>query len=109
MNTSRTNEHRAVPRVPGDTVGPLKLRAELLAETFSATVRDISIQGIGLIANQSFCSGTTLVIEAGPAGKSLPADLKATVRHATTLPDGRWVIGCVFSRSLTAADFEVLG
>jgi hypothetical protein len=31
------------------------------------------------------------------------------LRHATMLPDGRWLLGCRFSRHLTTEDFEQLG
>jgi hypothetical protein len=82
---------------------------EPLALSFLATVRDVSIQGIGLIAKQPFVSGSAFVIEAGPSGKGLPMKLTATVRHATTLPDGQWLLGCIFSRQLTMDDIDVLG
>lgn len=107
--TSPPIDHRCVARVPGDTIGPLQLRAELAALSFSANVRDVSVQGIGLVAKQSFILGTSLVIEGGPAGRGLPVELKATVRHATLLSDGRWLLGCIFSRPLTLDDFKVLG
>jgi hypothetical protein len=109
MNSPHAKDLRAVPRLPGETIGPLRLRAEPSAESFLATVRDVSIQGIGLIANRSFDSGTTLIVEAGPSGKGLATDLRATVRHATALPGGLWLIGCSFSRHLVAVDFDVLG
>jgi hypothetical protein len=109
MNISPPNEHRGLVRLPGDTVGPLLLRGEPKAPSFSADVRDVSIQGIGLIAQQSFVSGTSFAIDAGPSGRSLPMELTVQVRHATMLADGRWLLGCSFSRPLTADDFEVLG
>jgi hypothetical protein len=106
---SPPNEQRALPRVPGDTVGPLQVRADVLALSFTANVRDVSIQGIGLIAQMSFVLGTSFHIQAGPSGKQLPTELTAIVRHTAMLPDGRWLLGCVFSRHLTIDDFEVLG
>jgi PilZ domain len=107
VEASPFNELRSVQRNPGDTIGPLQLRAESLS--LMASVRDISIQGIGLVATQSFDSGTSFMIEAGPSGKSLPAELKTTVRHARMLEDGKWLLGCSFSRILTMKDFDVLG
>jgi hypothetical protein len=80
-----------------------------VAAPFSADVRDVSIQGIGLLAKQSLASGTPLLVEAGPSGGILPAELRATVRHATMLPEGWWLLGCSFSRLLTLDDFAVLG
>ena len=98
-----------MPRVPGDTVGPLKLRVEPMALSFSTNVRDVSIQGMGLIADQAFVLGTSFVVESGPSGIALPMELTAHLRHATMLPDGRWLLGCRFSRHLTTEDFERLG
>jgi hypothetical protein len=108
LDNSPPTEHRTTKRVPGDTIGPLQLRAESAALSFSVKVRDVSIQGVGLIAHQCFASGKSLLIEAGPSG-SLPTELTATVRHAKTLPDGRWLLGCSFSRHLTLDDFAALG
>jgi hypothetical protein len=109
VETTPQIENRAVPRVPGDTVGPLKMRAEPMALSFSAIVRDVSIQGIGLFAEQAFVMGTSFVVESGPSGKCLPKAVTAQLRHATMLPDGRWLLGCRFSRHLTIEDFERLG
>jgi hypothetical protein len=109
LETRPPKEHRAVLRVPGDTVGPLQLRSEPMALSFSANVRDVSIQGIGLFGEQAFVLGTSFVVESGPSGKGLPMALTAQLRHATMLPDGRWLLGCRFSRHLTIEDFERLG
>jgi len=106
---SPPREHRAIRRVVGDTVGPVQLRAESLTESFLALVRDVSVQGIGLIAKQPLISGTSLQIEAGPTGKSPPTSLLATVCHVEALPDGQWLLGCSLSRHLTLDDLEVLG
>jgi hypothetical protein len=85
------------------------LHAASLAQSFSAIVRDLSVQGIGLITMHAFVSGASLSVEAGPSGKSLATALTATVRHATTLPDGQWLLGCSFSRRLTVDDISVFG
>lgn len=109
MTTPAAKNHRAVPRVPGVTIGPLRLRAECADESFLARVQDVSILGVGLIAMQAFVSGTILIIEAGPSGKSLATVLKATVRHVTIHPEGGWLIGCAFSRHLVVDDLDALG
>ena len=109
LEVSPTKEQRAVPRVPGDTFGPLQLRAEPMAMSFSANVRDVSIQGIGLFGEQAFAVGTSFVVKSGPNGIAPPIELTAQLRHATMLADGRWLLGCRFSRHLTIEDFERLG
>jgi hypothetical protein len=108
LDNSPPTEHRSTKRFPGSTIGPLLLRAESVTLSFSVKVRDVSIQGVGLIAHQCFASGTSLSVEAGPS-ESLPTELTATVRYAKALPDGRWLLGCSFSRHLTLDDFAVLG
>ena len=109
MDAALSHENRAVKRTPGHTVGPVQLRSEPMAASFSAKVRDVSIQGIGLVAKESFALGTPFVVEAGPSGERLPTELTATICHATMLPDGQWLLGCSFSRYLTPDDFEILG
>ncbi|HZZ79143.1 MAG TPA: PilZ domain-containing protein [Gemmataceae bacterium] len=109
MDSAIRIENRAVPRVAGDTVGPLTLCCEAPSLSVLAPVHDVSVMGIGLICTRSVKSGTTIRVTSGPSGRALPRDLLATVRHVTSLPDGRWLLGCSFSRNLTLADFEVLG
>ncbi len=109
MSGSTHADHRVVPRHSGHTLGPLHVEAEPAGLRFAAAVRDISILGIGLLADQQLAAGTDLLVQAGPAGQYLPAKLKAQVRHATRLPGGQWLLGCSFSRHLTTDDVEQMG
>jgi hypothetical protein len=105
---TRFNEDsRQVKRVSGDTVGPIRLRA--VSGTFSAEVHDISITGAGLMVDLPFPVGSVFVIESGPSGRKLAKEITAELRYVTALPDGRWLLGCSFSRFLTADDMEKLG
>jgi hypothetical protein len=97
-----------VLRKPGNTVGPVRLNAGS-AGSFFAGVQDISIIGIGLTVEREYPAGSSFVIEAGPKGWKLPNTLKAELRNATQQADGHWLLGCVFSRPLTADDVEALG
>jgi hypothetical protein len=99
---------RLVPRLPGDTLGPLRLTTRS-SDTFTADVHDISILGAGLIGDCEYPAGSSFVVEAGPRGKKLADVLSAELRHATQRADGRWLLGCSFSRPLTTGDVEVLG
>jgi hypothetical protein len=94
--------------MPGDTVGPLQVREDPSGSALVADVRDISIQGIGLLIDRSLRAGTSLLIVGGPSGNAHDIQLTAAVCHATLLENGRWLIGCIFPRLLTADDFEVL-
>jgi hypothetical protein len=107
--SSTDSENRAVPRRSGETVGPWQLQTQPTGARFSADIHDISIVGVGLLADHQLDAGTGMLIEAGPAGLTLALELKAEVRHATMRPDGRWLLGCRFSRHLTTDDVERLG
>jgi hypothetical protein len=66
-----------------------------------ATLRDLSVSGIGLVLGRRFERGAGLVIEI-PGSADTPADsLLARVVHTTGLPDGRWLLGCVFVSPLS--------
>jgi hypothetical protein len=99
---------RMVPRMPGDTFGPLRLATELFGSV-SAHVQDISVLGIGLIAEKEYPVGTQFVIEAGPNGQNLKNALTAVLRHATQQPNGHWLLGCSFARLLTIDDVVAMG
>ena len=101
------NDLRLVPRMPGISIGPLHLQAEP-SFSFIAEVADISILGIGLIWDLAFAEGSLFRVKAGPTGRMLKDELTAELRHATQQPDGRWRLGCQFSRLLTVADMETL-
>ena len=109
MDNPVSPERRLVERVRGDTFGPILFRTDSAHISSLASVADFSIHGVGLVVHNSVPAGTSLTIEAGPAGKILPAELTAEVRHATMLPDGRFFLGCQFSRSLSVDDVMALG
>jgi hypothetical protein len=99
---------RIMLRQPGNTLGPLRLNAGI-GGFFSADVQDVSVLGIGLIVDQEYPAGSSFVIEDGPTGRKPSVVLTVEVRHATLQTDGRWLLGCVFSRLLTLDDVEALG
>jgi PilZ domain len=101
-------DKRRIPRVPGTTVGPLRILTADPGPACTAQVRDVSIQGIGLLVDQPIETGTPLVVGAGPSGKPMRTELKMQVCHATRQTDGKWLLGCQFARYLTADDFLVL-
>ena len=98
-------EARTLQRHLGNTVGPLRVRYG--AVTFTVDVLDISIVGVGIIADQELPIGSSFLIECGPKGSMLPTPLTATIRHATQR-NGRWVLGCSLSRFLIAEDLDAM-
>ena len=100
---------RLVQRMLGHTIGPLRLTVGSKI-FFFADVHDISILGVGLVADFAFPVGSSFVVEAGrPEGRTLTKALTAELRHATQRADGRWLWGCRFSRYLTVDDIEIIG
>ena len=80
----RKKNLRLVQRMPGDTIGPLRLRIGSW-DSLSADVYDISIIGVGLIVDLPFPTGISFIVEGGPQGRGLPTTLTAELRHETQL------------------------
>jgi hypothetical protein len=100
-------ERRAIKRMPGDTIGPIRFFREPGGIPEAASVWDVSIKGIGLVTEQRLEPGTSLTIPL-KTDKELP-ELKAHVKHARKLPPGKWLLGCDFSRFLTSDDILAMG
>ena len=73
-----------------------------------ATIRDISTGGVGLVLKRRFEPGAGLAIELPAAGDCSEQTLLARVRHATRLPDGRWLLGCAFISELSDDEVQAL-
>lgn len=99
-------DRRAVSRLPGNTIEPIRVRLDG-GETV-ASVQDISIAGIGIVLGERVEPGTWLVLEPGKPTAHLSSELRAEVRR-TTKRDGDYLIGCRFSRYLTIDDLMTLG
>ncbi len=102
------SERRAVRRNAGDTIGPVQFREPPAGQAQKARVWDISVQGIGILADCDVAPGTTLAIHAWSSQRSSP-ELTAHVRHTTRRPNGGWLLGCRFARNLTMDDVLALG
>jgi hypothetical protein len=80
---------------------PIRLLPRPSFQSFYAFLRDISIQGVGLIFTRPLEPGTLLAIELRKHMTGMSDILTAGVRHATPLEDGFWALGCQLSRPLT--------
>ena len=98
---------RVIQRSQERTVGPLRLTGS--SGSFSADVHDISIMGIGLIADREYPVGSSFMVESGLPGRKLSAALTAELQHVTRRDDGSWLLGFIFSRFLTLDDLEAMG
>jgi hypothetical protein len=71
-----------------------------------ATLRDLSVKGVGLIVGRRFEPGAGLAIEL-PETPTRSADtLLARVIHATALPDRKWLLGCSLISELSTDELE---
>jgi len=72
-----------------------------------ATVRNISIEGIGLITNRPFKPGTVLTLSLPTSGDAKPRMVR--VKHVRVQPGGQWwAIGGVFNRKLDKDELDRL-
>jgi len=71
------------------------------AISWPGEIHDVSVAGLGLVLRRRFERGAGLAIDI-PETATAPADtLLAKVVHVTTLPDGRWLLGCAFVSKLS--------
>lgn len=82
--------------------------AEGKEERWPAKVHDISLEGLGLVAPRSFELGTLLGIDLQSPDGVLTYTMSARVVHAREMPEGKWQIGCSFSRKLTNEELKSL-
>jgi hypothetical protein len=72
-----------------------------------AWVRDISAVGVALLVSREFPAGTVLTMELDNPILGVSRVLKARVVHTLELPpDGRWLHGCAFERTLTEEELR---
>lgn len=75
---------------------------------WSAQVRDVSAQGVGLLLDRSFPPGTILmVILRNPARKFFRA-VSVMVMHGRQQEDGHWLLGCNFITKLSDEEVKAL-
>jgi hypothetical protein len=98
-------ERRKGPRYSSDQVGSCHPAAS--DELTPVTIKDISLQGVGLVSNRRFEQGTVLILELGTAPAPLVTALARVVRLVRQA-DGSWLLGCALVNELAQEDFEVL-
>jgi hypothetical protein len=98
---SCTDDRRALGRYHAPRNPHVRLIARPSFQAYQAVVRDLSVSGMGLLLDHPFEIGTVLAIQLRQARHGLSCILSGKVIHATAQPDGRWLVGCELSRSLT--------
>lgn len=75
---------------------------------WAATIRDISVSGIGLLLKRRFERGAGLTIELPENGGNSAYTVLAKVIHTTSQPGGYWLLGCAFVSELSDEELEAL-
>ncbi len=73
-----------------------------------ATIRDISVNGIGLLLPRRFEPGAGLMIEVPRSDSQSTETLLARVVHATAIARGVWLLGCTFPSPLSDDELSTL-
>jgi hypothetical protein len=63
-------------------------------------IRNISVGGVGLVVERRFEPGTGIFIECQTNDNRTVGPYMARVVHATSRPDGTWLLGCAFVSKL---------
>lgn len=91
-----TPERRASIRQRFDWDVTCELSSYGVSERWSAQVRDISSDGLGLVIDRPFDVGTILEIELMSRDGSIGYTIVARVTRSEALGDGRVLAGCQF-------------
>ena len=67
----------------------------------SATFRDVSISGVGLLVGSPLEPGTLIYLQVPGEEEESIRSLRARVVRAARWEDGSWLVGCEFARGLT--------
>ncbi|MBY0525269.1 MAG: PilZ domain-containing protein [Gemmataceae bacterium] len=102
-----TSERRTGLRQPTRSRQQCKLIRNNGDGPWQATIRNVSPDGIGLIANQRFKRGMFITVELPTKKGALAKLMKVT--HAAEQPGGVWwVLGGVFASKLTSEEMTSL-
>ena len=107
--TPKGSERRTTVRHPSRQKNPARLTRATGEGPWMVRIRNVSAEGVGLIANYPFKRGMLLTIELPTkAGKlGMPRHIKIT--HASVQGNNGWfVLGGVFASRLTKEEMDAL-
>jgi len=73
-------------------------------DSWSATVRDLSTGGIGLVVSRRFELGTLLIVDLEDAEHTTRSSLLVRVVHIAQDERAAWVLGCAFTHKLSESE-----
>jgi hypothetical protein len=71
-------------------------------------VRDISLEGIGLVLKRGMKPGTILIVEFESASRQNTFTVEGQVVYSTLQADGTWRTGCLLKKRLTEQELRAL-
>jgi hypothetical protein len=101
-------ELRATVRHSAGGTSPCKSLAGWRCNDWEATVRDISLEGLGLILNRRFEPGVILAIELPRAREASFHLVLARVVRVMPQENNRWLVGCRLVNPLTREELRAL-
>jgi hypothetical protein len=103
------DDRRASERYATDIPTTYKLAGAPDSERYTASVRNLSLGGINLLGECDFKPGEMISLDLPRAGKNRPNSILACVVHCAAEKEGKWSLGCTFSRELGDEDLEAFG
>jgi hypothetical protein len=107
-SADQRTELRATVRYSSGGTTPCKTIAGWRCNSWEATIRDISQQGIGLLLGRRFEPGVILVVELPRATEASSHLVVARVVRVVDQENGRWLVGCSLFNPLTHEELRAL-
>jgi hypothetical protein len=101
-------DQRTWMRFPSDVQVEYRQVGEAEAGGHAAGVLNLSASGVSLLVPEAVENGTLLSVELRAAARPFTRTMLACVVHVNARPDGQWVLGCNFIRSLSEEDMKAL-
>ena len=73
-------------------------------DSWSASVRNLSTGGVGLLVNRRFELGTLLTVDLEDAERTSHSSLLVRVVHIAPEANNCWLLGCAFTHKLTESE-----
>jgi c-di-GMP-binding flagellar brake protein YcgR len=108
LPVSANQDRRLWVRHAIDLHGNLQFSEPADSEKILAHLRDLSIGGASLVVDRAVDAGEMVVLEL-PADRGEIRTVLACVVRVSPQPDGKWSLGCVFSRELSQEELDRVG
>src|SRR5947207_4875100 len=103
-----SRDKRQSERIPVNAASRCNFASPVLEDFGPVKIRNVSLEGIGLILNQNLAPGLLLAIHVINPDKNFAKTMLARVVHATPQSDGVFLIGCKFSVPLLYEELSAL-